>query len=222
MNELGNLAMALCTLNGNEAKRLVKTMVEEGVPASQILSQCHAGMASLGKRFDDGECFIPELILAGKIMEDLMGDLEPLLKGSSPASEEGAARVVLGTVQNDIHNIGKDIVAMMLRGSGHEVIDLGIDVAPSRFVEAVQIHKPQVVGMSVLLTTCYKSITNTLEAFRQAGVRDQVAEMVGGAAASQLLADKTGCDFYGQTAVDAVTIVSRIADSQRPASPANG
>ncbi len=221
MNELGNLAMALCTLNENEAKRLVKNQVGEGVPASQILSQCHAGMASLGKRFDEGDCFIPELILAGKIMEGLMMELEPLLQGAAVV-KEGAARVVLGTVQNDIHNIGKDIVAMMLRGSGHEVIDLGIDVAPCRFVEAIQSHKPLVVGMSVLLTTCYKSITNTLEAFRQAGVRDRVAVMVGGAAASQMLADKTGCDFYGQTAVDAVNIVTRVADQKRSAAPANG
>lgn len=221
MNELGNLAMALCTLNEKEAKRLVKNMVDEGVPAPQILSQCHAGMAALGKRFDEGDCFIPELILAGKIMESLMVELEPLLQGAA-VTQEGAVRVVLGTVQNDIHNIGKDIVAMMLRGSGHDVIDLGIDVAPGRFVEAIQTHKPQVVGMSVLLTTCYKSITNTLEAFRQAGVRNQVAIMVGGAAASQMLADKTGCDFYGQTAVDAVNIVTRVAEQKRFAAPANG
>ena len=105
-------------------------------------------------------------------------------------------------MQHDVHDIGKDIVIMMLRGVGFEVVDLGVDVSPAKFVEAVQTHRPQVLGLSVLLTTCYNSVTETVTALREAGCRDGLSIMVGGAAASQLLSENAGCDFYGRTAVD--------------------
>jgi methylmalonyl-CoA mutase cobalamin-binding domain/chain len=126
--------------------------------------------------------------------------------------------VVMGTVQHDVHDIGKDIVTMMLRGVGFQVIDLGVDVPPEKFVEAVRGHQPCVVGMSVLLTTCYKSVGATVEAIRQAGLGDQVSLMVGGAAASELLREKAGCDFYGKTAVDGVQFAAKLAGipSRRP------
>jgi 5-methyltetrahydrofolate--homocysteine methyltransferase len=115
----------------------------------------------------------------------------------------------MGSVQHDVHDIGKDIVIMMLRGVGFEVVDLGVDVPAAKFVQAIAAHQPQVVGMSVLLTTCFKSVIATVEAIRQAGQRQGVSIMVGGAAASDLLSANAGCDFYGRSAVDGV----KFADS---------
>jgi methylmalonyl-CoA mutase cobalamin-binding domain/chain len=117
----------------------------------------------------------------------------------------------MGSVLHDVHDIGKDIVITMLRGSGYEVIDLGVDVPPEKFVEAIAEHKPQVVGMSVLLTTCFKSVIATVEAIKQAGQRESVSIMVGGAAASDLLRENAGCDFYGKSAVDGLKFAGSVA-----------
>jgi 5-methyltetrahydrofolate--homocysteine methyltransferase len=166
-------------------------------------------MVELGNRFSRDECFIPDLMFGGIIMKGVMAELEPLLgAGQAPAF---LAKAVMGTVQHDVHDIGKDIVTMMLRGAGFDVVDLGIDVAPQRFVEAVRTHEPAVVGMSLLLTTCFKSVNATVEAIREAGLRDRVTIMVGGAAASQLLSQNAGCDFYGKTAVDGLHFARQVA-----------
>ena len=117
----------------------------------------------------------------------------------------------MGTVQHDVHDIGKDIVVMMLRGAGFEVIDLGVDVPPQQFVEAIRRHSPAVVGMSLLLTTCFKSVAATVQAIQEAGLRRQVSIMVGGAAASDLLSQSAGCDFYGKTAVDGLKYACQAA-----------
>jgi 5-methyltetrahydrofolate--homocysteine methyltransferase len=123
-------------------------------------------------------------------------------------------KAVIGTVQHDVHDIGKDILIMMLRGVGFEVVDLGVDVPPERFVEAVRQHQPHVVGMSILLTTCFKSVANTVEALRAAGLRDNIKIMLGGAAASELLRESTGCDFYGKTAVDGMKYACQLVGVQ--------
>ncbi len=164
---------------------LVREQLAAGVPANDILAECNRGMVELGNRFAGGDCFLPDLMFAGMIMKNVMGELGPLLKKGRPAQARGT--VVMGSVQHDVHDIGKDIVVMMLRGVGFEVVDLGVDVPPEKFVEAIARHSPQVVGMSVLLTTCFKSVIATVEAIRQAGQRRRVSIMVGGAAASDLL-----------------------------------
>ncbi len=132
-----------------------------------------------------------------------------MLQGGRPTETKGTA--VIGTVEHDVHDIGKDIVVMLLRGAGFQVVDLGVDVPAARFVEAIREHGPSVVGMSLLLTTCFKEIATTVEAIREAGLRDKVAIMVGGAAASQLLSEKAGCDYYGKTAVDGLHYARRVA-----------
>ncbi|RJP22185.1 MAG: hypothetical protein C4527_22090 [Candidatus Omnitrophota bacterium] len=213
MNELSALAQAICHVKETEVKTLVKKMIEDGVPAMEILDQCHKGMGELGIRFDSGECFIPELIMAGQILQKVMDELKPLLVNADQP-KKGAGCVVMGTVKNDIHNIGKDITVTMLRGSGFEVIDLGVNVPPEKYVEAIREHNPLAVGMSILITTCYKSIAETVEAIRQSGLRDKVSLMLGGAAASDLLARKTGCDFFGATAVDAVNHAAKLAQQK--------
>lgn len=200
MTERTALAAALAECREDEVKTLVGQMIRDGMPASEIVAECNRGMLDLGERFQRGECFIPELMYGGMLMKGVMADLQPLLKQGQKI--EHAGKVVMGSVQHDVHDIGKDIVIMMLRGAGFEVIDLGVDVPPERFVAAIREHKPIVAGMSVLLTTCYKSVIATVEAIRQSGLRDGVKLMVGGAAASELLCESAGCDFYGKTAVD--------------------
>lgn len=202
MTDAGNLAEALASCNERRVMSLLREKLDAGTPAAEILSECNRGMAELGNRFAEGHCFLPELMFGGQIMKAITAELAPHLEQSGPVEPVGKA--VMGTVHHDVHDIGKDIVVMMLRGVGFEVVDLGVDVPPEKFVEAITEHKPQVAGLSVLLTTCYKSVCDTAEAIRAAGFRDEVSLMVGGAAASQLLAESAGCDFYGKTAVDGV------------------
>ena len=200
MTQDNRLADALAGCWEDQVKALIKEQIDAGVPPVDIVAQCNRGMAELGERFAREECFIPELMFGGMIMKSVAADLAPLLEGVEEAEPVG--KVVIGSVQYDVHDIGKDIVIMMLRGMGFEVIDLGVDVAPEKFVEALREHKPAVLGMSVLLTTCYKSVVATVEAVKEAGLRDTVSLMVGGAAAGELLKENAGCDFYGKSAVD--------------------
>ncbi|MGC9326844.1 MAG: cobalamin B12-binding domain-containing protein, partial [Candidatus Hinthialibacter sp.] len=167
MSELSQLAQLINELKLADVRSLVSQKLSEGASAQDILAQCQEGMTEIGRRFNEGECFIPELVVAGKIMEAVMEDLEPLLKEAA-MKVENAGTVVMGTVMNDVHDIGKDIVVMMLRGSGFRVIDLGVNVSPEKFVKAVRENNSNFVGMSVLLTTCYQSISKTVEAIQQA------------------------------------------------------
>jgi len=188
---------------------LVREKLAAGVPATEILADCNQGMVELGERFARGDCFIPELMFAGMCMKAVLAELAPKLEESQ--APKSAGRIVIGTVQHDVHDIGKDIVVMLLRGVGFEVIDLGVDVAPAKFVDAIRQHRPRVVGMSVLLTTCFKDIVVTVKAIEEAGLREGISLMLGGAAASEMLKEKTGCDFYGKTAVDGVRYASKLA-----------
>lgn len=202
MTELSKLADAIANVREPEIKALVAEKIAAGEPAGEILAECNRGMVELGNRFATGSCFIPELMYGGMIMKGIMAQLGPMIEKGVAAQAVGT--IVMGSVQHDVHDIGKDIVIMMLRGVGFEVVDLGVDVAPAKFVEAIRQHKPQILGLSVLLTTCFKSVAATVEAICAAGVREGLKIMVGGAAASELLAQNTGCDFYGKTAVDGV------------------
>jgi 5-methyltetrahydrofolate--homocysteine methyltransferase len=180
----------------------IDRLTGDGVPAEEIVAVCNDGMALLGERFDQGEAFIPDLMFGGMIMKKVMEKLVPSLS-SETAGKQGKT-FVIGTVQHDVHDIGKDIAAMVLRGNGFNVVDLGVDVPPERFVEAIREHKPEFVGMSLLLTTCYRSITATMQAINDAGLRNAVKICVGGAAASELVAERCGLDHYAATAVDGV------------------
>jgi len=208
MSDDARLVEALANCREEEVRTIVREMIARGVPAAEIVAACNRGMAALGNRFESGECFLPELMFGGMVMKSVLEELKPLLAAGEQTGSLGT--VVIGTV-HDVHDIGKDIVVTMLRGVGFEVVDLGVDVPPERFVEAIRQHQPQVVGMSILLTTCYRSVSATVEAIRQAQLRQQVRIMVGGAAASDLLREVSGCDFYGKTAVDGVKFASQVA-----------
>ncbi len=211
MTQDSSLANALAHCEEETVKQLVQEKIDAGVPGAEILAECNQGMVELGNRFSRDECFIPDLMFGGMIMKGVSEKLAPLLDASQGEQGEAGPKAVVGTVQHDVHDIGKDILIMMLRGVGFDVIDLGIDAAPEKFVNAIREHAPVVVGMSLLLTTSYKAVIATVEAIKEAGLRDGLSIMVGGAAASELLRENAGCDFYGKTAVAGLTHACQVA-----------
>jgi len=210
MAKPGAIAKAMTALKETQLKALIQEALKAKVPADDILAECRAGLAEVGNRFNTGEYFIAELMYAGEIMKGIMRDLTPLLK-KIPKAKAGGKHIVVATVRGDIHDIGKDIVVLMLRGAGYEVTDLGVDVKPQQIVSAVKENKAFLVGLSVFLTTCCKGLEETVAALKAAGIRQQVKIMIGGAAVSDMVAQRTGCDSYGATAVDAVTLANAAA-----------
>ena len=209
---MSELSQAMADLREDDIKAVIKEKCSAGVSAAEILGECQDGLAEVGGRFEKGEYFISELMYAGEIMKDIMKDIGPLL-GDSAGDAADKQTVVMGTVEGDIHDIGKDVVTLMLRGAGYAVVDLGVNVPAAKFAEAVEKHNPIMVGMSVFLTTCCKAIEQTVEAIESTGLRDKLSIMIGGAAASDFVAERTGCDCYGATAVDAVTLTKSAAGS---------
>jgi len=206
-----SLSRAMADLNEEKVKRLIKDELAAGVQATQILKECHNGMVEIGKRYEAGEYFVSELMYAGEIMKDITAELQPMLK-CAPKSETILGKVVLGTVKGDIHDLGKDLVALMLRGAGFDVIDLGVDVDPEKFVSAIKESGATIVGMSVFLTMAYESATATVNAIKRAGLRDKVSIMIGGGPVTELVRKNTGCDFYGKDAAAGVDYAMRVAE----------
>lgn len=165
-------------------------------------------MDEVGRRFECNEYFVPELLLAARAMKAALELVRPLLAQSGA---EPLARVVVGTVRGDLHDIGKNLVAALLEGGGFEVIDLGVNVAPEKFIEAVKAKNATIVAMSALLTTTMPAMRATIEAFKEAGLRDQVKIFVGGAPITQEFADNIGADGYSENAPGAVTLAKRHA-----------
>lgn len=199
--ELSKLSEALADCRESVVFEMIEEKLATKTDPISIISECNDGMVALGERFESGEAFIPDLMFAGMIMKKVSTRLEPFLNASEVAKESKPV-LVIGTVKNDVHDIGKDITAMVFRSNGFQVVDLGVDVAPEKFVDAVKEHKPKFLGMSLLLTTCYKSVMDTVEAVKVAGLRNEVLLCVGGAAASELMSERSGCDFYGKTAIN--------------------
>jgi 5-methyltetrahydrofolate--homocysteine methyltransferase len=207
LTDKNSLKESLAICDETAVMAVIDRLISEGVAAGEIAVACNEGLGLLGERFDLGEAFIPDLMLGGLIMKKVMAKLAPLL-----SSEETGAQgktFVIGTVQHDVHDIGKDIAAMVLRGNGFNVVDLGVNVAPERFVEAIREHRAEFVGMSLLLATCYKSVVDTANAIVAAGLRDSVKICISGAAASGLVAERCGLDYYAETAVDGANWAKR-------------
>lgn len=202
MSDFTTLKESLAVCDEAKVFESLECLLANDTNPAEIVAACNEGMAVLGERFDQGDAFIPDLMFAGMIMKKAMEKLSPHLSAGE-ALPKGKT-FVIGTVQHDVHDIGKDITAMILRGNGFHVIDLGVDVPPEQFVEAAREYKPDFLGMSVLLTTCYKSVMETMDALRASGLRDNVKTCVGGAAASDMVAERCGIDFYGKTAIDSV------------------
>jgi 5-methyltetrahydrofolate--homocysteine methyltransferase len=187
--------------DAQEAASQVKAALEGGVAPAEILHDgCIAAMAEVGSLFEQGEMFVPEMLIAARAMQGAMALLKPHLTEEEAVS---AGKVVVGTVAGDLHDIGKNLVGMMMEGAGFEVADLGTDISPEAFVAAIREHEPDIVGMSALLTTTMPAMTATMEALTEAGLRDQVKVLVGGAPVTQAFAEKIGADGYAPDASSA-------------------
>jgi 5-methyltetrahydrofolate--homocysteine methyltransferase len=196
-------AIYQAVLSGNapEAKAQVTAALEAGTPANEILNDgCIAAMSEVGRLFEEGELYVPEMLISARAMQGAMELLKPHLT-EGEISSSGSA--VLGTVAGDLHDIGKNLVVMMLEGSGFKVIDLGTDVSAEAFVGAVREHNPNILGMSALLTTTMPSMKTTVEALTEAGLRDQVKVIIGGAPVTQEFADQLGADGFAPDASSA-------------------
>ncbi len=208
MSDFGGLYDAI--LNGDQktSVALTRQALEEGVePLDLIHRYMIPAMDEAGKRFECEDFFVPELLLAARAMKGALELLRPRLAASGA---EPAGRVVIGTVKGDLHDIGKNLVSSMLEGGGFEVTDLGADVSPERFVEAVRKTGAQIVCLSALLTVTMPSMKTTIEAFRQAGIRDQVKVLIGGAPVTEQYAREIGADGYGGNANVAVALARQI------------
>lgn len=190
----------------NRAKELTTTALAEGAEPGKILDTMVGAMSIVGQRFRDGQIFVPEMLIAAAAMKNAMEILEPQLVAAGIKPERTA---IIGTVTGDLHDIGKNLVTTMWRGARIEVIDLGIDVPPAKFVEAAQSHKPDLIGMSALLTTTMDGMKKTIDALREAGVTDAKI-VVGGAPVTDDFAKKIGADGYGANASAAVDVAREL------------
>lgn len=196
----------IVNLEYEKAKEAARKALEAGIEPAHIIKAIAEAMDVVGKKYEKGEYFLSELIVAGELGKELTKMLEPYLKKEEI---KRIGKVVIGTVKGDLHDIGKNIVAMMLEVAGFEVIDLGADVPPERFVEAVKREKPDIVAMSALLTTTMVEMKNVIEALKEAGVRDKVKVIVGGAPITRDFAESIGADGYGIDAIEGVRICKR-------------
>ena len=188
----------------SEVEAGVKAALAEGTAAGDILNKALiAAMDEVGKRFEEGDFFVPEMLIAARAMQAGLKQLKPYLAETDIKS---AGKVAIGTVKGDLHDIGKNLVAMMLEGAGFEVVDLGVDVAPEAFVKAAQ-EGAQVVGMSALLTTTMGNMQRTVDALTAAGLRDLVKVVIGGAPVTEDYAKKIGADAYAPDASSATRVV---------------
>jgi len=191
-----------------EVAELVQEALDQGMAPGEILQDgLIAGMDEVGRDFKAGDLFVPEVLIAARAMRGGMNVLRPLLADSDALS---AGKYLIGTVKGDLHDIGKNLVRMMVEGAGFETIDLGTDVGPEAFVEGVREHQPQLVGMSALLTTTMVQMKATIEAFEEAGLRETVQIMVGGAPVTDAYAREIGADAYAPDAASAVDVAREL------------
>jgi len=182
----------------NEVKTLAQQGLEAGIDPSDLLYKALLpGLQEVGRRFETGVFFVPEMLIAAKAVAGALAILRPLLAAKG---EQKVGKFLMGTVKGDVHDIGKNLCNIMLEGGGFEVIDIGVNAAPEKFIEAIKKHQPQVMGMSAFLTTTMPMFKVTIDAITKAGLRDSVKIMVGGAPVNQAYADKSGADAYAPDA----------------------
>lgn len=205
---LSQMSSAVISGDMSVIAELTQKALDEGVSAGDVLNNgLMPGMDHVGVEFRKGEMYVPDVLRSARTMQGSMDILEPLL---AEAGIERAGKVLMGTVKGDLHDIGKNLVGMMLEGGGFEVIDIGKDVSPEQFVEAVKKEKPSIVGMSALLTTTMRAMAGTIKALEEAGVRDQVKILVGGAPVTSDFAEQIGADGYGSNAPAAVDLARKL------------
>jgi 5-methyltetrahydrofolate--homocysteine methyltransferase len=203
------LTDAFVNMQEQDVFQITQELLDGGVEPLAILDACREALDIIGKRFEKNEAFVPELVMAGEMMNSITELVKPKL--AQEKSAEPAGKVLMGTVEGDIHDIGKDVVVFMLEANGFEVIDLGVDVTPAIFVEKIAEVKPDVVGLSGLLTLAFESMKQTVEAINEAGLRDQVKIMIGGAPVDGHVQEYSGADAWGKDAMEAVSLAKQWA-----------
>ncbi len=208
MANLNLLYEAILTGKLEQAVAVTKEAVEENVPVKDIIDGYMVkAMEEIGRRFEAHQAFVPELLMAARAMKGSLEIVRPLL---SQQSVDSLGKVIIGTVKGDLHDIGKNLVASMLEGCGFEVINLGVDVAPEKFIDAYKTHKPQIICLSALLTTTMTAMKQVIDAFANAGLRGNVKFMVGGAPVTQNFAVEIGADGYSSNANAAVALAKSL------------
>jgi len=201
------LIAAIADMREEDALRITNELLDAGTDPLRIIDACKEAMGVIGGRYEAGEAFVPELIMAG----EMMGQISEIVKPQLQAGQESArlGKVLMATVVGDIHDIGKDIVVFMLDVNGFEVIDLGVDVPPATIVEKIRENRPAVVGLSGLLTVSFDGMKSTVDAIREAGLRDSVKVMLGGAPVDERVTEYAGADAWGKDAVEAVSLAKQ-------------
>ena len=208
------LAQAVIDGESEDAETLARQALELGLePLDCINEGLTKGIQHVGEQFADGECFLPELVLSANAMKIALSVLEPAMLGGK--QREIVGKVVIGTVQGDLHEIGKNLVGTMLIANGFHVIDLGVDTPVSEFIRAIKENNATIVGASALLTTTMIEQKNLVDAIKEAGLREQVKVMIGGAPVNQDYSNQIGADGYAENAVAAVNLAFRLADSPK-------
>lgn len=204
---LQDLSAQMKELDGGKVMQGVDGLLQQGVSALEVVEALQKGMTEVGDLFSKGEYFLSELIVAGEILKQAMEVLEPRLAGGGGGQSKGT--VVIGTVKDDIHDLGKNIVVTLLKGSGYNVIDLGVDVPKEKFVEAIKDSGAKLAGISVLLTACQENLKDTITAIREAGLTD-VKIVIGGNYIDDRVMQYSGADFYGDRADVAVKVANQV------------
>ncbi len=205
---LDRIRESLVNLDFDLTRKYVEEAIKNNVSIKDILNAMSSAMEEVGRKYERGEYFVADLIVAADIFKDVMNNLlKPLIKKEVSGT---IGRVVIGTVYGDIHDIGKNLVAVFLEAAGFEVIDLGVDVPPEKFVEAVKQYNPDIVGISTLLTSTMPHMKDVIEALKKAGLRDKVKIIIGGAPVTEKFAMEIGADAYGENAFKAVEICKKL------------
>lgn len=208
MSDFPQIAQAVISGKAPEVQRLVNEALAAGVKPVEIINQgLIGGMQVIADRFKKNEIYVPEVLIAARAMNAGLSLVKPLI---SENDMKPIAKVIIGTVKGDLHDIGKKLVAMMLEGAGFEVVDLGIDVSAEKFVAGVQEHKPQLIAMSALLTTTMPSMAQTVKLLQESGLRNQVKVMIGGAPITDAYAKEIGADGYASDAGSAVDLAKAL------------
>ncbi|HNX26043.1 MAG TPA: corrinoid protein [Phycisphaerae bacterium] len=205
MSQLNELTDAIKGGKNNQAKELVEALLAAKAKPAEILGSLIAGMDYIGQKFKNNEVYVPEVLIAARAMKTAMGILEPVLVAAGIRPEH---KVVIGTVKGDLHDIGKNLVAMMLKGANFEVIDVGVDVTPEKFIAAAKDNGADIVAMSALLTTTMPFMRETVDAIKKAGL--SVKTMIGGAPVTQEYADEIGANGYSSDAASAVDLAKKL------------
>lgn len=216
MPDLNELYQAILNGDAKASRTITQQALAEGIDPLTLINQYMVpAMDEVGRRFECSEFFVPELLISARAMKGALELIRPLL---TARGEQPVGRVAIGTVKGDLHDIGKNLVASLLEGGGFEVIDLGVNVAPEQFIAAIHDRNANIVAISALLTTTMPGMKTTIEALKQAGVRQKVKVLIGGAPITQSFADEIGADGYSENAVGAVALAKRAISSKPPGS----